>query len=101
MASKGVEIESMSQIHKFKVEPIGNSPERAKVLIDDIPIRCSEYSIQHFAGELPKIEVAIQAVPEYEHDGEITITNKGQIAQIMSKKEFKEFCRIWEDLHNG
>lgn len=90
----------MSQLHKFKVEPIGNSQTCAKVLIDDIPILCTEYSIQHFAGDVPRIKVAIQAALEYEHDGEIIITNKGQIAQIMSKKEFKEFCRIWEDLHD-
>ena len=91
----------MSQLHKLKVEPIGDSPICAKVLIDDIPIPCTGYSIQHLAGELPKIKVSIQTINEYEHDGEVTITNKGQIAQIMSKKEFQEFCRIWEDLHDG
>lgn len=88
-------------IHKFKVEPIENSPVCARVTIDDKPIRCRGYKIEHHVEELPTVELEILAIPECEMDAIIGITNKAEIASLMDKEEFEKFCEIWRVIHNG
>ena len=61
----------MSNIHKFKVEPIEGHQACAKVTVDGEQWLCSSYKIEHYAGSLP-----------------------------MDKKTFKKFCRVWEDIHD-
>ena len=86
-------------IHKFKVEPIENCPALARVTIDDKPIRCRGYKIEHHVDEVPTVELGILAIPECEMDAIIGITNKEEIARLMDKEEFEKFCEIWREIH--
>ena len=86
-------------IHKFKVEPIENAPVCARVTIDDKPIRCRGYKIEHHAEELPTVELDILAIPECDMHAIIGITNKEELARIMDKEEFEKFCEIWRNMH--
>lgn len=86
--------------HKFKVEPCDNSKIHAMVSIDDKPIRCCGYSINHIVDEVPTVELELCCIPNYEHDAVIHISNKEEIARLMDETEFKEFCKIWNEVHN-
>lgn len=90
----------MSVLHKFKVESIGESGTYAKVSIDGSPIHCRGYEISHYVGEAPTVNIELLCMPQYEHDAVIKIENKEEIAALMEKSEFEEFCRIWEKIHD-
>ena len=86
-------------IHKFKVEPKENSPVCARVTIDDKPIRCRGYKIEHHVEELPTVELELLAIPECEMDAITRIVNKAEIASLMDEEEFDKFCKIWREIH--
>ena len=88
----------MSNIHKFKVEPI--SQECAKVTLDGKQCLCTSYKIEHYAGSLPRVDISLIADAQYEQNAEINIANLDKIASLMDKKTFKKFCRVWEDIHD-
>lgn len=44
-------------------------------------------------------EIDLFAKIDYEHEAEIVIANKEEIAMIISEKEFKKFCQIWHEIH--
>ena len=90
----------MSNIHKFKVEPIEGNRVSAKVTVDGKQLLCSSYKIEHYAGCLPMVDINLVAGAQYEHDAEINIVNLHEIASLIDKKTFKEFCRVWEEIHN-
>lgn len=89
----------MSNMHKFKVEPIEGHQGCARVTIDGEKCLCSSYKIEHYAGELPMVNVNLVADVQYEQNAEINIVNLHEIASLMDKKTFKEFCITWEDIH--
>jgi hypothetical protein len=86
-------------IHKFKVEAIENCPALARVTIDDKPIRCRGYKIEHHVDELPMVELEVLAIPECTMDAIVGINNKEEIASLMDKEEFEKFCEIWKEIH--
>lgn len=86
-------------IHKFKVEPIENAPVCARVTIDDKPIRCRGYKIEHHAGEVPTVELEVLATPDCELDAIIDVSNAAELARIMDKEQFEKFCEIWKEMH--
>ena len=90
----------MSNIHKFKVEPIEGHQAFAKVTVDGEQLLCSSYKIEHYAGSLPMVNINLVADVQYEQDVEINIVNLHERASLMDKKTFKEFCRVWEDIHD-
>lgn len=90
----------MSNIHKFKVEAIEGHRECAKVTIDGEQCLCSSYKIEHYAGSLPRVDINLAVDVQYEHDAEINIVNLHEIASLIDKKTFKEFCRVWEEVHD-
>lgn len=98
MTAKGDEIENMSQLHKFKFEPI-DELGRGKVTIDDKPIRCRGYELRHYVDEVPSVEIEIACFPQIEETASIIVSNKEEIAALMDREEFDEFCKIWERLH--
>ena len=90
----------MSQSHKFKFEPI-DEYGRGKVTIDDKPIRCRGYELRHYVDEVPSVDIEINCVPQIEETAIISVSNKEEIAALMDRKEFEEFCKIWERINNG
>ena len=90
----------MSQLHKFKFEPI-DELGRGKVTIDDKPIRCRGYELRHYVDEVPSVDIEIYCVPKIEETASISVSNKEEIAELMDREEFEEFCKIWEMINNG
>ena len=90
----------MGNIHKIKVETIEGHRELAKVTIDSEQCLCSSYKIEHYAGSLPRVNINLIADVQYEQDAEINIVNLHEIASLIDKKTFKEFCRVWEEIHD-
>lgn len=90
----------MSNIHKFKVEPIEGRQTCAKVTVDGEQCLCTSYKIEHYAGSFPRVDINFIAEVQYEQDAEINIVNLDKIASLMDKKTFKKFCRTWEDIHD-
>ena len=79
-------------IHDFKVEPLGHG--RAKVYIDGKSVRCRGYSLEHFMDCVPSVQLEVCVSPKIEDNVKIEVGNKEEIARLMSKKEFEEFCDI-------
>lgn len=90
----------MSNIHKFKVEPIEWHRTCAKVIVDGEQCICSSYKIEHYAGSLPMVNINLVADVQYEQDAEINIVNLREIASLIDKKTFKKFCRVWKEIHD-
>lgn len=90
----------MSNIHKFKVEPIEGHQACAKVTVDGEQYLCSSYKIEHYAGSLPMVNINLIADVQYEQDAEINIVNLHEIASLMDKETLKEFYRVWEEIQN-
>jgi DNA-directed RNA polymerase subunit L len=90
----------MSNIHKFKVEPIEGHRTCAKVIVDGEQCICSSYKIEHYAGSLPMVNINLVADVQYEQDAEINIVNLREIASLIDKKTFKKFCRVWKEIHD-
>lgn len=87
-------------IHKFKVEPMGDSYKYAKVSIDGNAVLCQGYTLKHYVDSIPTVEIDLCAFPQVEHDVVIQVGNKEEIARLMNYSEFQEFCRIWEEVHD-
>lgn len=51
----------MSNIHRFKVEPIEENRACAKVTVDGGRCLCSSYKIEHYAGSLPMVNINLIA----------------------------------------
>lgn len=90
----------MSNIHKFKVEPIEGHQACAKVTVDGEQCLCSSYKIEHYAASLPMVNINLIADVQYEQDAEINIVNLHEIASLMDKETLKEFCRVWKEVHD-
>ena len=90
----------MGVLHNLKIEPIEDRVQCARVIVDDIPIQCLGYSISHSLDGVPTVELELCCIPQYEHYVVTQISNKEEIARLMDKTEFKEFCRIWKEVHN-
>lgn len=103
LSEKGVEIENMSKLHKFKVEhEVGAyHPWQAKCFIDDKNVKIRGYTLEHYVDDVPRLNIDMQVdAPDIENvEAEIKIANKEEIAALMDREEFEEFCKIWEKIH--
>lgn len=90
----------MSVLHKFKFEPI-DELGRGKVTIDDKPIKCTGYELRHYVNEVPSVDIEICCVPKIEENAIVKVSNKEEIAMLMDKEEFNEFCEIWKEVHDN
>lgn len=88
----------MSELHKFKFEQI-DELGRGEVTIDDKHIRCRGYELRHYVDEFPSAYIEIDCVPQIEETASISVSNKEEIATLMDREEFEEFCKIWERIH--
>lgn len=90
----------MSQLHKFRFEPM-DEIGRGRVTIDDKPIKCTGYELRHYVGEVPSVDIEIGCVPQIGENATVKISNKEEIAMLMNKEEFNEFCEIWKEVHDN
>lgn len=84
-----------------KVE-ISGGYATAKVLIDGQEIhRLSGYTIERNAGEIPLVELRIVCPGEtvLEAQAEVVVENSETMAKLFDRKQFDEFCRLWEEYH--
>ena len=83
----------------IEIKTIGDC--RTEVRIDGEKVRCSAYTLEQHAGELPV--VAIEIIPNIKDvklKGIVEIENKEKIAMLMSESEFEKFCTIWRLIHD-
>ena len=90
----------MRVLHNLRIKPIEDRVQCARVIVDDMSIQCRGYSINHSLNEVPTVALELCCIPNYEHDVVIQIGNKEEIARLMDKTEFEEFCKIWKEVHN-
>ena len=90
----------MSQLHKFRFEPM-DELGRGRVTIDDKPIKCIGYELRHYVDEVPSVDIEICCVPQIEENAIISVSNKEEIAALMNREEFEEFCEIWKETHDN
>ena len=88
----------MGTLHKFRFEPI-DEIGRGIVTIDDKPIKCRGFEIKHYVGEFPCVNIEVVCVPHIEENAIINVYNKEEIAALMGREEFEEFCKIWEKIN--
>lgn len=88
----------MSQLHKFRFEPM-DEIGRGRVTIDDNPIKCRGFEIKHYVNEVPSVNIEVVCVPHIEETSIIRVSNKEEIAALMDREEFEEFCKIWEKIN--
>lgn len=78
-----------------------NGSTGTDVLINGTSISksCVGYSVSQKVGELPK--VTLDMIPEVllEIKGQLEISHLGDLARVMDKDMFNEFCVMWKTLH--
>lgn len=90
----------MMVLCNLKIEPLGEGSIYAKVLLNGQNVRCRGYNISHYVDEIPTVALDLACIPTYEHDVVVQVANKEEIARLMDKNEFIEFCKIWNDIHS-
>ena len=90
----------MSVLHKFRFEPMDEFG-RGRVTIDDKPIQCRGFEIKHYVNEVPSVNIEVVCVPQIEENAIISVSNKEEIAALMDREEFDEFCEIWKEVHDN
>ena len=90
----------MGTLHKFKFEPF-DELGRGRVTIDDKTIKCTGYELRHYVNEAPSVDIEICCVPQIEENSIVKVSNKEEIAMLMDKEEFNEFCEIWKEVHDN
>ena len=88
----------MGTLHKFKFEPF-DELGRGRVTIDGNPIQCRGYELRHYVDESPSVNIEVVCVPQIEENATVKISNKEEIASLMDREEFEEFCKIWEEIN--
>lgn len=96
MERKGI----IEMLHKFRTEPIEGQPICEKVFIDDLCVQCSSYEVRHSAGNIPRVTIEMGIVPSFDTNAKIKIGNLSEIATVMDEDTFKEFKRLWSQIHN-
>lgn len=85
--------------HEIKISNIGSNG--TDILIDGVSVSnsCIGYSVSQKAGELPK--VTIYMIPDVllEMKGQLKISHLSDLARVMDKDMFNEFCVMWKTLH--
>lgn len=88
-------------IRKFRVEPISDKYPYVRISLDDMPISCREYEIEHYADSIPKVKIAINAEVQIEENAIVGISNLKEIAFSMDEEIFSQFCQLWKELHEN
>ena len=85
--------------HEIKISNIGI--DGTDILVDGTSVSksCIGYSVIQIAGEFPK--VTLDMIPEVllEIKGQLEISHLGDLARVMDKDMFNEFCMMWKTLH--
>lgn len=72
-----------------------------EVKINGENVRCSAYTLEQCAGELPVVKIKIiPNIKDVNLKGIVEIENKEKIAMLMSESEFEKFCTIWRLIHD-
>ena len=85
--------------HEVKISNIDTTG--TDILVDGTSVSnsCIGYSVSQKAGEPPK--VTLDMLPEVllEIKGQLEISHLGDLARVMDKDMFNEFCVMWKTLH--
>lgn len=90
----------MDTLNKFKFEPF-DKLGRGRVTIDDKPIKCRGFELKHYVDECTSVNIEVVCVPKIEDNAIISVSNKEEIAALMGREEFDEFCEIWKEVHDN
>lgn len=71
-----------------------------EVKIDGELVRCRSYTLEQDAGGVPVITIELQPfITSISLNGIVEIGNKDEIAKLMSRCEFEDFCDTWRSIH--
>lgn len=87
-------------LQRFRTEPIEGQPICEKVFIDDLCVRCSEYTLVHSVGNIPRLQIEIPIIPSVCTSAKIEIENLDEIATAMDEETFIAFKKLWSQIHN-
>ena len=85
--------------HEIKISNIGI--DGTDILVDGTSVSksCIGYSVRKIAGELPKVTLDMIPAVLLEIKGQLEISHLGDLARVMDKDMFNEFCVMWKTLH--
>lgn len=82
--------------------PNDDAPIPTIVKVDGENVRCRRYKLEQSIETIPVLELDLVAIPSVEHNQvTVKVSNKREIAACMDYQEFKEFCDVWNHLHDG
>lgn len=87
-------------LHRFITEPIKGQPLCEKVFIDDLCVTCNAYEVRHSACDIPRVTIEMAILPSFDTNAKIKIGNLSEIATVMDEDTFKEFKKLWSEIHN-
>ena len=85
--------------HEIKISNIGTAG--TDILVDGTSVSksCTGYSVRQKSGELPKVTLDMIPAVLLEIKGQLEISHLGDLARVMDKDMFNEFCVMWKTLH--
>jgi hypothetical protein len=86
-------------LHRFRTEQLSKDGISEKVFLDDSPIVCTGYTLQHSAGVVPTVTLELPVVSSSETLAEVRIGNLEEIARLMDSDTYEKFKRIWIEVH--
>lgn len=85
--------------HDIKIS--NNGSKGTDILIDGVSVSksCIGYSVSQKGGELPKVTLDMFPRMFLEIKGQLEISHLGDLARVMDREMFNEFCVMWKTLH--
>lgn len=85
--------------HEIKISTNGSTGTDVLINGTSVSKSCIGYSVRQKAGELPK--VTLDMIPEIllEIKGQLEISHLSDLARVMDRDVFNEFCVMWKTLH--
>lgn len=85
--------------HEVKISNIDTTG--TDILVDGASVSksCIGYSVSQKAGEPPKVTLDMLPDVLLEIKGQLEISHLGDLARVMDKDMFNEFCVMWKTLH--
>ena len=88
--------------HKFRVEGNKEWPMYASVYVDDKPVRCTGYTIQHELNSVPELSLSLlPKMDTIEGIATIELEQIELIAELISDEGFDMLCELYNERKNN
>lgn len=87
-------------LHDLKI--VNNGGTRTQLVVDGVDLSgsCTNFVLSQKSCDLPKLHVDLFCDADFEVRADLKLSRLDDLARIMDKDLFKQFCAMWHGLHD-